>query len=881
MHALAKVISVDASKCLNCHACISACPVKYCNDGSREIVEVNNDMCIACGKCIPACTHEARNFIDDFQFFINDIIAGEKIIAISAPAVAASFPNQYLNMNGWLKEMGIDAVFDVSFGAELTVKSYIDFLNSENPKTVIAQPCPAIVTYIELYRPELIKYLAPVDSPVLHTIKMIKEFYPEYKDHKIAFISPCNAKKREIEETGLGDYNIGHVSVANFLKDNDVNLEDYPKIDFDNPSAERAVQFSSPGGLVETAKRWIPGIEELSGKIEGNPLIYEYLNTLPEMIEKGMAPLLIDCLNCEFGCNAGPLTVSKDKPKDEIEFWTKKRSIELKQKYLKDNKNNSKLSKQNIEEILAKHSKPGLYTRTYVNRWENVDLDYPTKSELKEIYARMHKYTKEDVKNCSSCGYNSCEGMATAINNNLNQPANCHYFLVSEERISHEKLAKSERKFVTILNTSIDGFIEVDKELNLQDANPAMKKILKKSDIIGRNLFDFLDKRNQIILRNQQKKRILGESSSYEITFTQSDGNQIHCLISASPKYSVGNQKLLGSYAMISDISNLKEAEYKLKNANENLEQKVKERTINLSTALEEIQTQNEEIKQQNEEILSINDALEAQNNLIKDQQKDINASIHYAQRIQEAALQTEENSYLKELFILFKPKEVVSGDFYLIKKIDNFSVIIAADCTGHGVPGAFMSLLSVSLLNEIITSQYANRAKNGFAPSKIIDSLRTNLIKTLSQNDKKIDSKDGLDIAICILNNSTGELQYSGAYNPLVIIKNNKLVEIKGDKMPVGLHSDKLDKKDFTNHTLQFGKEDILYIFSDGFIDQFGGEHGRKFMSKRFKKLLFKIHKEPIKKQKVILKEVLAKHMGTYAQTDDIVIIGAKRSET
>lgn len=240
---LVKIIEVDSGKCVNCHACITACPVKYCNDGTGEYVNVNQNMCIGCGKCIEACTHDARLFIDDFQELLNDVIAGERIVAISAPSVAAGFPGQYLKLNTFFKDMGIEAIFDVSFGAEITVRSYIDQIENNGHKTIITQPCPSIVTYIELYKPELLKYLAPVDSPMLHTIKMIKEFYPEYKDHKVAVISPCNAKKREFVATGLGDYNIGHKSIQDFIEQSKVDLDTFAETDFDNPSAERAVIF--------------------------------------------------------------------------------------------------------------------------------------------------------------------------------------------------------------------------------------------------------------------------------------------------------------------------------------------------------------------------------------------------------------------------------------------------------------------------------------------------------------------------------------------------------------------------------------------------------------------------------------------------------------
>ncbi len=875
MTSLSKVIAVDETKCVNCHACISACPVKFCNDGSGDIVAVNSDMCIACGKCITACTHKARSFIDDFSKFIDDIIIGEKIIAISAPAVAAGFPDQYLNLNSWLKELGVEAVFDVSFGAELTTKSYVEYIKEEKPKTVIAQPCAAIVTYIELYQPELLKYLAPADSPMLHTIKMVHEFYPQYKNHKVAIISPCNAKKREFEETGLGDYNIAHVSIDNFLKENNVNLRDYPKTDFDNPSAERAVLFSSPGGLLETAKRWIPEIEDNIRKIEGTPLVYEYLKTLPKMIDKGMSPLLIDCLSCEFGCNSGPLTVTKDKPQDEIEYWIRKRSKELKKKYLDENGNNEKLSKQKIEEVLDNYWKEDLYERTYVNRWENVKLSYPTKTELKNIYATMHKYVDDDIKNCTACGYNSCEGMATAIKNGLNKPGNCHYYIKQEGEIAIDETEKSKQKFVTILDTAIDGFVEIGKNEVILDANPAMKKMLKKNDIIGRRLFDFIDDKDTEILTNQIKDRKAGKTASYELEFIQSEGEKIYCLISATPKYDFATQNITGSYAMVSNITKIKQAEIKLKNVNENLEQRVKDRTLKLAEAFEKIQQRNEEMHQQQEEILAQRDALEESEEKTKKQNKDITDSIEYARRIQMALLKTEKLLDITDIFVLFKPKDIVSGDFYVVKKIFNYSIIIAADSTGHGVPGAFMSLLGVSLLNEIIAKNYRKIRRTGFSASKILDDLRKNIINILQQKNEKIQNRDGIDIVICIIDNDLQQLQYAGAYNPLIFIRNNKLTEIKADKMPVGIHTLMRNPKDFTNNTINLEINDTFYIFSDGYQDQFGSNSGRKFMRKTLKDLLLEINKKPMIEQKEILKERLEIHKGNTTQTDDIVVIG------
>ncbi|HTP59958.1 MAG TPA: 4Fe-4S binding protein, partial [Spirochaetia bacterium] len=157
---LPPVIVIDEEKCMNCHACIAACPVKYCNDGSANVIKLNHDLCIACGNCLTACTHDARHLADDFDAFLQAAHRHDPLVAVVAPAVAANFPGHFLNLIGWLKSAGVEAAFDVSFGAELTVHSYLNHMAKNKPKTTIAQPCPAIVTYVQVHRPELLPYLA-------------------------------------------------------------------------------------------------------------------------------------------------------------------------------------------------------------------------------------------------------------------------------------------------------------------------------------------------------------------------------------------------------------------------------------------------------------------------------------------------------------------------------------------------------------------------------------------------------------------------------------------------------------------------------------------------------------------------------------------------
>ena len=432
------VINVDKDKCVNCHACIAVCPVKVCNDGSGAYVNPHADSCIGCGRCLVACTHKARYFTDDFLPFIQAVAQGEKLVAVVAPSVVSNFPEDYLRLNGWLKSLGLSAVFDVSFGAELCAKTYASYIRRCSPQVVISQPCPAIVSYIEVYHPELLQYLAPVDSPMVHTMKMVRKFFPQYADHKIVVISPCPAKKREQVETGFGDYNVTYASIGEHLWATGTILSDFPEADYETPTPETAVLFPQPRGLVQTLERWLPGVGEQTRTIEGQDAVYAYLATLPEMIRNHPAtvPLVIDCLSCRNGCNCGPAAIASSKEIDAVEFFTKKRNHDLHEQ------KNKQIGVRNldVERLLFDYWSEDLYVREYVNLAENNRLRYPSSEDQNAILVSMHKYSKQDQYNCCSCGYGTCLDMCVAIFNGLNRPENCHHYLAKEREITQQKL---------------------------------------------------------------------------------------------------------------------------------------------------------------------------------------------------------------------------------------------------------------------------------------------------------------------------------------------------------------------------------------------------------------------------------------------------------
>ncbi len=282
----------------------------------------------------------------------------------------------------------------------------------------------------------------------------------------------------------------------------------------------------------------------------------------------------------------------------------------------------------------------------------------------------------------------------------------------------------------------------------------------------------------------------------------------------------------------------------------------------------DEILQKNEELLQLNEEITAQRELTEKQRDIALQRQKEIMDSIQYAKRIQTAVLPQREMfvELVPDYFIYFKPRDIVSGDFYWLKKLNKHIVIAAADCTGHGVPGAFMSLLGIAFLNEIVNEKLTDAAG-------ILNLLRERIIEALHQTWKDDEAKDGMDIALSVINIETKELQYAGAYNPLYLFRNGDLIEKKADKMPIGIHI--REAQDFTNHSIQLKENDSIYMFSDGYIDQFGGEMGSKFKTKRFKELLFSMHNKPMKEQKEIIDETHITWKGEQKQLDDILVIG------
>lgn len=280
---------------------------------------------------------------------------------------------------------------------------------------------------------------------------------------------------------------------------------------------------------------------------------------------------------------------------------------------------------------------------------------------------------------------------------------------------------------------------------------------------------------------------------------------------------------------------------------------------------------QNKIIKYQNDLIEIHRNLVTQQRDKITSQTEKITDSIRYASLIQSAILPPENRmkQIISDYFILFKPSDILSGDFFWVEEKDNQLYLCVADCTGHGVPGALMSVLGVALLNEIIIKNEVDK------PDEILNQLRESVILYLHQTGKPREPQDGMDLALCVIDRKSMTLEFSGAFNPLYISRGGDISEIRGDRMPIGIHMK--HHMPFTLHKSDIRKDDIIYLFSDGYVDQFGGTNDKKFSAKRFKELLERIYSEPLAKQKEILDETMIEWRDKEEQIDDILVMGIK----
>ncbi len=417
-----EIIYTDTDRCVGCNKCIRNCPVvganiAYVVNGENR-VRVDQERCIRCGACLEACSHDARCYVDDTESFFRDLKAGKKISVVVAPAARVNF-GELGKLLGYLKAEGVHFAYDVSFGADITTWAYLKAIREKGLSSVIAQPCPAIVNYVEKYQPELLPSLAPVHSPTLCTAVYLRKYAKS--DDAIAFISPCIGKTDEFTDpntAGLVSYNVTYAKLAEYIQAKRVDLDRYKTAEFDDIGCWLGCVYSRPGGLRENVETLVPGA--WVRQIEGTRHAYPYLREYSERARvKKPLPLLVDILNCANGCNRGTATLKHISIDDADGTLNALKTKKLAEKAGPFKKRSDALFSMFDSKLRLKD-----FMRTYRSR--KVSLASPSDAELEAIYADLHKMTDASRKiDCSACGYHTCADMAQAIHNGINGRTNC------------------------------------------------------------------------------------------------------------------------------------------------------------------------------------------------------------------------------------------------------------------------------------------------------------------------------------------------------------------------------------------------------------------------------------------------------------------------
>ncbi len=479
---------IGCNKCINVCSAIGAC-ISSVEDGKEHIV-VDGSKCVACGSCIDVCVHGAREFEDDTERFFEDLKRGEKISILLAPAFKANYPDEYNSVLGGLKDLGVNRIISVSFGADITTWGYLNYIEKYDFYGGISQPCPAVVSYIERYLPELIPNLFPVQSPLMcAAIYMRKELGVT---DRLAFISPCIAKKLEIEDPqnkGLVQYNVTFEHLMRYVFEHGIRGEKvHSEIEYGMGSF-----YPTPGGLAENV-RWFLGDQVFIRQIEGERHLYEWMRDNSDRIRKKETPFLfIDALNCEKGCICGT-AVNPEKSRTDDALYA---LLNIREEVKKQEAGNAWSRCDSPGERLKNYNKQFEnlkledYLRGYTDRSSECSFKIPDEAALDSIFNSMNKTTKESREiNCTCCGYESCKRMATAIYNGFNHKENCIYY---EKAMVHE--------------------LELEKAI-AEEATKAKSAFLSNMSHEIRTPINAILGMNEMILRECEDKSILEYSES-------------------------------------------------------------------------------------------------------------------------------------------------------------------------------------------------------------------------------------------------------------------------------------------------------------------------------------------------------------------------------
>ncbi len=497
-------------QCTGCNKCVRECPVLISNVATEPgKVTVDSENCIACGACFDACTHNARDYYDDTSAFFDDLKAGKDISVIVAPAFLANYPREYKRVLGYLKQKGVKHIYSVSFGADITTWGYLKYITEHQFFGGISQPCPAVVNFVEKYIPELIVRLVPIHSPMMCMAVYAKKYL--HNNDKLAFLSPCIAKKLEITDPNCGGYVEYNVTFRKLMESIGNDYASSPEY-MDELEYGLGSLYPMPGGLRENVEHFL-GKAQVVRQVEGEKEAYHYLREYLERIEhRQQLPFMVDILNCAKGCIYGTATEPSRNTDDVLLTLSSMRNMnkkEMKKTSLFTSKNKSPWTgdippAERLANFMEAFS--GLDINDFMRRYTNrhIEIKTPSSEKLNQIFREMNKNTEESQNiNCSACGYATCIDMAKAIYNGVNTRENCvHYIkdLAEEEKRKlesvYEKEQEQQRQRDDRLRDIIRRFSELRRAVG--ELNAANEASARQATELAQNIQDISDFCNEL-----------------------------------------------------------------------------------------------------------------------------------------------------------------------------------------------------------------------------------------------------------------------------------------------------------------------------------------------------------------------------------------------
>ena len=475
------MINVIADKCIGCNACIRVCPVPNANRSDGKVVHVNDDKCIRCGECVKNCQHGARYYTDGLEEMMR-LIKTKKVSLVVAPAIKTAMDGKWRHVLQWLKDMGVNEVYDASFGADICTYLHLEYVKQNPNAKIISQPCAAIVNYAEKHKPELLPKLSPVHSPLLCTAVYVKKYLGNHDT--LIGLTPCIAKGDEFANTGYISLNVTFRRLMEYIEEHHVVLgKGHSPFEFSKARGFDGAFYPIPGGLKECLKVFAPDLSVTTS--EGVQKIYEDLDTYLETSPSKL-PTVYDVLSCEFGCNSGAGAIEKFDMFNSYDIMMKVKGFAAK------NKKNERFHTKIFRDLELKD-----FIRTYQNRCTD---KMPTMHELDPVFNSMGKFNDADRHiDCHACGYKSCKHMAISIFAGNNTPNNCIMFEKHQMADMKLKLEARHRKLqdsVTQIHDSLESLTEKIQPIAENAIGNSAKNESIKSDmaVINRDIANVYDR---------------------------------------------------------------------------------------------------------------------------------------------------------------------------------------------------------------------------------------------------------------------------------------------------------------------------------------------------------------------------------------------------